>query len=166
MIQKYTGIDTDYIILGLIVLVVALLVLSIISIIQMKKLKKNYKIFMTGKNAKNLEETLIRRLDQIDNLIEANATNERDIKRLFKKMRYTFQKMGMVKYDAFNEMGGKLSFSLALLDEKEDGFIINAVHNREACYIYVKDIIGGNSVIQLSEEENEALDKALGEIDK
>ena len=67
----------------------------------------------------------------------------------------------MVKYDAFQEMGGKLSFSLCLLNEKDDGFIINAMHSREGCYTYIKEIIAGKCVIILSEEEKEALDMAM-----
>ena len=67
----------------------------------------------------------------------------------------------MVKYDAFQEMGGKLSFSLALLNKANDGFIINAMHSREGCYTYIKEIIDGNSVIALAEEEKEALDMAI-----
>ena len=76
------------------------------------------------------------------------------------QMKITFQKVGLVKYDAFQEMGGKLSFSLCLLNEKEDGFLINAMHSREGCYTYIKEIIAGNCVIILSEEEKEALDMA------
>ena len=49
-------------------------------------------------------------------------------------MQLTYQKMGLIKYDAFNEMGGKLSFSLAMLDVRNNGFIINAMHTREGCY--------------------------------
>ena len=75
-------------------------------------------------------------------------------------MKGTFQKVGLVKYDAFNEMGGKLSFSLALLNETNDGFVLNAVHSREGCYTYVKEIVGGNSIIVLADEEQEALDMA------
>ena len=126
----------------------------------MNQLKKRYKIFMNGKNARNLEKTLIERLDQVDALMEANAQNEKTIQSLISKMKFTFQKVGLVKYDAFHEMGGKLSFSLALLNEVNDGFVLNAVHSREGCYTYVKEIIGGNSVILLSPEEKEALDMA------
>jgi hypothetical protein len=75
-------------------------------------------------------------------------------------MKFTFQKVGLVKYDAFNEMGGKLSFSLALLNETNDGFVLNAVHSREGCYTYVKEIIDGNSIITLADEEQEALNVA------
>ena len=160
MISKVLGIHSDYVIIGLVVVTLILLILYIVNIVQMAILKKRYKIFMSGKNARNLEKTLIDRLDQIDTLIEANTTNEKNIKQLFHNMKFTFQKVGLVKYDAFNEMGGKLSFSLALLNETEDGFVMNAVHSREGCYTYVKEIIAGNSVIMLSPEEKEALDMA------
>ena len=162
MIAQYLGFDSDYIIIGLAVLVLILIILMIVNVVQMSKLKKKYKIFMGGKNAKNLEETLIRRLDQVDDLIIANSANEKNIRMLYKNMQKTYQKMGLVKYDAFHEMGGKLSFSLAMLDEKNNGYIINAMHSREGCYTYIKEIIDGNSVIVLAEEEQEALNQAMG----
>jgi len=160
MISKYLGIDSDYVIIGMAVLVLALLVLWIVNIVQIRSLKKNYKIFMSGKKAKSLEETLIKRLDEVDHLLEANEANEKNIKVLFSNMKYTYQKVGLVKYDAFHEMGGKLSFSLVLLNETDNGFVMNAVHSREGCYTYVKEIIDGNSVLPLAEEEQEALDMA------
>lgn len=162
MIAKYLGIDSDYIILGLAAVILILLVLTIINISQMRKLKKSYKVFMTGQNGKNLEETLIKRLNQVDSLLTANSENEKNIEELFDDMQHTYQKMGLIKYDAFNEMGGKLSFSLAMLDVKNNGFIINAMHTREGCYTYIKEIVDGNSIIVLSEEEKEVLSRAMG----
>lgn len=138
-----------------------LFILTIVNIVQMKKLKKNYRIFMSGKDAKTLEDTLIQRLDQVDSLLESNEENDSNIKVLSKNMQRTYQKMGLIKYDAFHEMGGKLSFSLAMLDMRNNGFIINAMHTREGCYTYIKEIIDGNSVIVLSEEEQEALKRAM-----
>ena len=93
--------------------------------------------------------------------MEANKANEKNIKKLFADMKFTFQKVGLVKYDAFNEMGGKLSFSLALLNQTNDGFVLNAVHSREGCYTYIKEIVDGNSIIVLAEEEQEALKMAM-----
>ena len=160
MLSDLLGFDSDYIIIGLTVIVVILLVLYIVNIVQTNKLKKRYNIFMSGKNAKTLEDTLIKRLDQVDTLIAANSTNVKNIDKLFSNMKFTFQKVGLVKYDAFHEMGGRLSFSLALLNETDDGFVMNAVHSREGCYTYIKEIVGGNSIIVLAEEEQEALDMA------
>lgn len=163
MISEYLGFDSDYIIIGLTAIVLILLVMTIVNICQMRKLKKNYKIFMNGKNAKTLEDILIKRLDQVDELMEASKLNDKNIRILFKNMKTTYQKMGLIKYDAFHEMGGKLSFSLAMLDAGNNGFIINAMHTREGCYTYIKEIIDGNSVIVLSEEEQEALNRAMGD---
>ena len=160
MISKYLGFDSDFIIIGLVAVILILLVLVIVNMVQINKMKNKYKVFMSGKNAKSLEDTLIQRLEQVDDLIAANSINEMNIKKIFSNMKFTFQKIGLVKYDALNEMGGKLSFALALLNETNDGFVMNAMHTREGCYTYIKEIIDGNSVIVLAEEEREALDMA------
>lgn len=161
MIEYYLGIDSDYVIIGLGALTALLLLIVFINIIQMHNLKKKYKMFMDGKNAKTLEESIMSRMNEIDHLISSNQKNETDIQTIYKNMKTTFQKVGLVKYDAFHEMGGKLSFSLALLNEINDGFIINAMHSREGCYTYIKEIISGNSIIALADEEQEALDMAM-----
>lgn len=161
MIEYYLGIDSEYILIGLAGLCVLLLIIILVHGIQMHNLKKKYKMFMDGKNAKTLEESIMNRMDQIDYLISSNKKNENDIQEIRTNMKSSFQKVGLVKYDAFQEMGGKLSFSLVLLNEINDGFIINAMHSREGCYTYIKEIIDGNSIIALSDEEKEALDMAL-----
>lgn len=161
MIEYYLGIDSDYILLGLAGLTLILFIIILINVIQMRKLKKKYKMFMDGKNAKTLEESIMSRMDQIDYLISSNQKNESNIKAIHKNLKSTFQKVGLVKYDAFQEMGGKLSFSLALLNQVNDGFIINAMHSREGCYTYIKEIIDGNSIIALADEEKEALEMAM-----
>lgn len=112
-------------------------------------------------DALSLEDKIIEQIEQIDGLVESNLMNQDRIEKLQDQMKITFQKMGLVKYDAFDEMGGKLSFSLALLNERNDGFIINAMHSREGCYTYIKEIIAGKSIIVLTSEETEALDMAL-----
>ena len=76
-------------------------------------------------------------------------------------MESTFQKIGIIKYDAFNQIGGKLSFSLALLDENDNGFILNSVHSADGCYSYTKEIIKGECAISLGEEEKQALEMAM-----
>ena len=85
------------------------------------------------------------------------------IRTLYKNMESAYQKMGLVKYDAFSQMGGQLSFSLALLDENNNGFIINSVHSSEGCYSYTKEIKLGQCAIDLGAEEAEALAMAMGE---
>ena len=83
MISQYLGFDSDYIIIGLTGVLLFLLILTIVNIVQMRRLKKSYRNFMTGKDAKNLEDTLIKRLDQVDRLVVANDDNEENIKNCF-----------------------------------------------------------------------------------
>lgn len=157
MINEYAA----FIFIGMAALIVILFILIIINIVQNHKLKKKYNQFMTGKDGSSLEDNLVKRVNEIEELITSNKENEENIEKIFQNLNSTFQKIGMVKYDAFHEMGGKLSFSLALLNRENDGFIINAMHSREGCYTYIKEIIQGNSVIVLSDEEKEALDMAM-----
>ena len=160
-ISDYLGIDLEYIVLGLAGAVVLLLLLLIINMCMIGKLKKKYKKFMGDTDAKSLEEKIVERLEQLDDLVESHYTNKNKIEKLESQMNVTFQKIGLVKYDAFNEMGGKLSFAVAMLDSDNNGWILNAMHSREGCYTYIKEIIDGESYIELAEEEAEALDKAI-----
>lgn len=76
-------------------------------------------------------------------------------------MQNAFQKIGLVKYDAFREMSGKLSYALALLDQNDNGVIVTSMYSRDGCFSYAKGIVMGESSINLSEEEEEALKKAI-----
>lgn len=82
MISEYLGFDSDYIILGLAGVVIILLILIIINMVQTGKLKKRYKVFMSGKTAKSLEDTIIKRLDEVDELVAANSINQKEYRRI------------------------------------------------------------------------------------
>lgn len=155
------NIDPAYIIISMLLVVIAAMVISIICLVKLSKLKDKYSKFMDGKDGKSLEDTVIKRFSQVDKLIEENKKKTVEISDIFENLRITVQKVGIVKYDAFNEMGGKLSFSLAMLNKENSGFVINAMHSREGCYTYIKEIIKGESYIPLGTEEREALDKAM-----
>lgn len=162
-------ISVDDLLLTIAIMAIIMVILFILLLVNMGKtnrLRKRYEAFMQGKNAESLEETLTTRIQQIDQLLVSEKKNRQDIERILDTLLHTFQKVGMVKYDAFHEMGGKLSFSLALLDERDNGFVINAMHSREGCYTYIKEILNGNSIIVLADEEKEALNIALGKQEK
>lgn len=155
------GIDIGYVIIGLMVLVLALLVVVIILMVQVSKLKKRYNTFMKGKNGEELEQVIYERFGELDIMQQIAKQHAVEIKNLKRKFRSSYSKVGIVKYDAFKEMGGTLSFALSLLNERNSGFIINCMHSREGCYTYIKEIINGESYIALSEEEKEALKNAI-----
>ena len=130
---------------------------------KLNRLQKRISKFMTGKDAKSLEKDIVG-LYEDNKFLKINVDkNKKDIRTLYKNMEHAFQKIGLIKYDAFQQMGGKLSFSLALLDENNNGFILNSVHSTEGCYTYTKEIKSGECAISLGEEEQQALDMAIGE---
>lgn len=155
------NIDIGIVILILCILIVILLILNIANICSINKLKKKYIKFMTGKTAKSLENEIVALFEDNKFIKSSIDKNKKDIRTLYHNMESTFQKIGIIKYDAFNQMGGKLSFCLALLDENNNGFILNSVHSAEGCYSYSKEIINGESSISLGEEERQALNKAM-----
>ena len=155
------NLDIGVVILVLCIIILILLVINITNICSINKLKKKYNKFMTGKNAKSLENEIIALFEDNKFIKSSIDKNKKDIRTLYKNMESTFQKIGIIKYDAFNQMGGKLSFCLALLDENNNGFILNSVHSAEGCYSYTKEIINGESSISLGEEEKQALLKAM-----
>lgn len=155
------GIDPAFIFIFLLVLIIVLFVLYVNVTMKYDRLKTSYNSFMKGKDAKNLEESMLAKYAEIDGIIKMTRQNRQDIKDIYRQMEKDFQKVGIVRYDAFNEMGGKLSFVLAMLDNSNSGWVLNAMHSREGCYTYVKEIVKGESYIELAEEETEALDKAI-----
>ena len=116
---------------------------------------------MQGENGKSLENHFLKRFGEIDELKAADLKHEEEIHKIVENMKLTYQKLGVVKSNAFSEMGGKLSFALAMLDKENNGFVMNAIHSSDGCYTYVKEIVKGESYVVLGEEEKEALRQAV-----
>ena len=160
------GFDPIYIVIALAVITLILLVAVIACIIQLKKLYRRYDIFMRGKDAETLEDMIIDQLAEITELKAQDRANKDAIRLVNKTSRGSFQKMGVVKYNAFKGMGGNLSFAHALLDYTNTGFVLNSVHSREGCYLYLKEVDRGETEVLLGSEEKEALERALGHREK
>lgn len=156
-LQNYSGI----LLLSLLILVIILLICTFNLSLGLSRLNKKYKIFMKGKDGQSLEKLFKRKFDMIEKLASNSEINREDIQKLEKLYNSSLHKYGIVKYDAFEDMGGKLSFVLALLDKENTGFLLNAIHSRENCFLYIKEIVNGESYIMLSEEEVEALKRAV-----
>lgn len=155
------NLDIAYIFIGIIVVIIILIIALIVQGVKFKKLRKKYEQFMQGKDGKSLESQFGEVFEKIAYLTEVETEDRSEINILIEKMKSSYQKTGLVKYDAFHEMGGKLSFSLCLLDEEDNGYIINSVHSNNGCYVYTKEIIKGASYIDLGDEEKEALQQAV-----
>ena len=154
--------DPAYIILGLMIIVVLLLILVIVTMAKLRKLDRKYDYFMRGKDAETLEDMIMDELDELRDLRAEDRSNKDSIRTLNRNFRASFQKYGIVKYNAFKGMGGTLSFAFVLLDYTNSGFVINSVHSREGCYLYIKPVDRGQTETLLGAEEKEALEQALG----
>lgn len=156
------GIDTDIIVIILLILVIIQFIWIFVIISKYNKLNKRLTRFTSGRDGANLEEVIAKRFSEIRQIVRNEKQQNKNIDIINDKFLTTFCKIGLVKYDAFKEMSGKLSFSLALLTENHDGIIITSIHSREGCYTYCKEISNEESYYVLSEEERIALDVAIG----
>ena len=160
-ILENIGIDPFYIFVILFFIQIILFILLISANMKYNRLKASYSSFMKGKDGKNLEDSIFERFDMLEEISKMAKENCYNIKDIYKKIENNYQKIGIVKYDAFHEMGGDLSFALTMLDQNNNGWILNAMHSRGGCYTYIKEIVKGESYIELAEEERESLEKAI-----
>jgi biopolymer transport protein ExbB/TolQ len=152
-----------YISIALSVCCVVLLVLVIISLCKLKTLKRRVDSLTRGKDTESLEDIILSYLKRVESLEEGEEITRAALTAIKDNLKITYQKKGLVKYDAFREMSGALSYSLALLDKENNGVLISSMYSREGCYTYAKDIVNGESKINLSEEEAEALKQAMNQ---
>ncbi len=147
----------------LVLLALATVILFVLLAAAYKKinsLEKRYNRFLRGKDVENMEEIILKRFAEINVLKKNTKTVADSLSAIDEMVQASFQKCGLVKYDAFDDIGGNLSFALAVLTKKNNGFVLNSVHGKEGCYTYLKEIVNGESYISLGAEEQQALDKA------
>lgn len=156
-LQSHSGI-----LMVLLLVVVMILLICVFNLsLGLNRLNRKYSLFMKGKDGQSLERLFKRKFDLIEKLVRSTDDNGEEIEKIWKVMDKSLNKYGIVKYDAFEDMGGKLSFVLAMLDKNNTGFLLNAIHSRENCFLYIKEIVNGESYVVLSEEEVEALRQAV-----
>ena len=168
MLEKY-GLNIEYIVVGLAATILLLLIIVIGLLISHKKLKKSYKKFMSCGDGQSLEERFLDKFKVLDEVAEENKAIKLALKKLNEEQKKSITKVSLVKYDAFDETTGKLSSVIALLNDANNGVILNSVYStRSGCYLYAKEIINGESYKVLTEEEKIALNDAIknGKLDE
>lgn len=159
------GLSTDIILLGAIGAIVILFILCIILIGKNSSLKKKYISFMSDAEGKSLEQAFQKKFENMQFINEKIKEIDTRLNGIDDNLLKTYQKVGIVKYDAFKEVGGTLSFVLTLLTKENDGLIMNSMHsNKEGCYIYIKEVKAGEVFVNLSEEERQSLEQAIENI--
>ena len=158
------SIDASYVVIALsatIIFGIVTFILAIIGIVKASKLKKKYNQFMAGSDGTSIEKLIKSNLKNVKEIKDTTIKNTQNIEDIYNKLETTFCKIGINKYDAFHEMGGKLSFALCMLDKKNNGYIVNVMHSNNGCFAYIKEVVNGESYIEVGGEEKKALDDAL-----
>ena len=158
----YNNIDSKIILMISLASSTILLILYIINLVKLKKINKNYKSFMKklGKG-NNIDEMLNKYIEKVEEVQTRNNEIIKYCDKLDNNISLCINKIGMVRYSAFKDTGSDLSFALALLNSNNDGIILNGIYSREMSNIYAKQVKDGKTINKLSEEEEEALEKAI-----
>lgn len=152
--------DTFLIVIS--ILGIVLFIGMCIILIRTANLNKRYQQFMKKLgNGRNIEEDLENYMYRVEKVEKQNVDIISFCKGLEEDVTTCIQKIGIVRYNAFKDTGSDLSFALAMLDEKNNGVVLNGIYSREMSNIYAKPVENGESKYTISEEEQEAIDKAI-----
>lgn len=152
----------NYIIIGLAIIIVILIIMVIVLSNAVSRVEGKYRKFMKGTSGKNIEELVITNLNKIAEVDKRNNVLIEKNNELEENLKGCLQKTAVIRYKAFENVGSDLSFSIALLDNRDNGFILTGIYGRNDSTTYAKPIDQGLSRYDLSEEEKEVLSKALG----
>ncbi len=155
------GFDPIYFIIVIGVLSAVAFLIAIILLVKTTKIWRRYDRFMRGKDAESLEEMIHRILNDVEGIQNRQDKIKEELDKVSGQLNASYKKHALLKYNAFKDMGGKLSFSLAMLNEQNDGFILTCMHANGPSYTYLKEIIGGVSYVGLSTEETQVLEEAI-----
>lgn len=125
------------------------------------RLTKKYKYFMNGEDGGSLELRLSTEVRELRDMVTSSENMLHQQELLATMQLQSFQKVGLVRYDAFDDTGDKLSFSLTVLDGKNNGFILSSLAGHDTSRIYAKQITNGQCKEALSSEEAESINIAL-----
>lgn len=155
-------IGTENFMLILLGLNIILLIAFIMVLIKVFAINKKYKDFMQKLgNGKDIEEDLENYMYRVERVEKQNAEITDFIQKLDNDFEKSIQKVGIVRYNAYRDTGSDLSFTLAMLDENNNGVVLNGIYSRETSNIYAKPVENGKSSYILSEEEQEAIRRAI-----
>jgi hypothetical protein len=155
-LEEFTG----FIWLGLTVISLFLLIMIIVLWSRMNRMRSDYVRMLNGTGAQNVEQLLIEIQTSINRLQASDVEQIKILDAIQERMRKMKSKTGIYRYNAFGERGHDLSFSIAVLNDYQDGYVISGIHNREESYIYAKPIEKGDSSYTLSPEEKEAINRS------
>ena len=145
----------------LVILVLVFMILTMVQIAKTRKLERRLSLFMQGDDMVSLEDVLRHVIEDNQKVKIQLKNNVDEIVKINENLLTAYRKTGIVKYNAFPGMAGKVSSSIALLNNENNGILVTTIHGSDGCYTYVKEIINGKSINPLTREDEEALKIAL-----
>lgn len=160
--EEFLGISLEWIILiGVnFILILLLFFMNLSNKVKIKRLKAKYAKFMNGSSGASIENVLDDYIEKVNGVVEKNKELEYQLNAVERNMYYCIQKVGVIRYNAFDNVGSDLSFSIALLNNNDDGLVISSLYSRDSSSTYAKPVTGGKSKYALSVEELQAMDTA------
>ncbi|OEF97325.1 DUF4446 family protein [Desulfuribacillus alkaliarsenatis] len=155
----FTPEQLEYVLIGLIIGITILIFVTILQAVRLSKIQKNQNKLMRGMKEENLEEILLKYIDRVDHFGERLLGCEQEIKDLRLLLKAKAANIRMIRYNAYEESGNDLSFTIAVLNDNKEGFVITSLYNRHDQRVYAKPIIKGESRYPLTDEEQEVLAK-------
>ncbi len=153
------NLDYAVIVLGLIVII--FLIVNVVLLIKVNQVTKRYRTFMRGNTRANLEEHLFNYSTEVNKASEKMETLKKTQIELDHTIKGCIQNIGVVRFDAYDDTGGQLSFALALMDGYGNGTVVSSLHGRDNSHVYAKPIRRGTSTYPLSQEEEQAIKQAV-----
>jgi hypothetical protein len=155
-----------YLVVGMIVIIILLFIMVVVLFKAVGKVESRYRKLMRGTNNSNLEEMLLQRIENIEVAKETSERALQECGKLEMRMKDCIQKVAIMRYKAFENVGSDLSFSIAMLDDNNDGVILTGIYGRQESTTYAKPIDKGISRYDLSEEELYVLNEASNKVSK
>ncbi len=144
------------------VVILALAILNVFLVFYFYKTNKKFDLLLEKGKIKDLKEILFKQIDKTKNqgeIINKIINRIKDLEDISEK---TFQKIGVIRFNPFDNLGGNQSFVIALLNKQNSGFVISSLFIKDGNRVYAKAVKNGSSEHSLSDEEREALKRAMG----
>jgi len=154
--------NVHFFVLGFMIFSILLFILSVIALVKASRVKKRVNLFMGNSNSSDFEDMLKDYIQQSKSIDDKQNRILEDINSLQNQIKFCIQKVGIIRYNPFDDVGGDLCYAIAILNQNNDGFVLNSVYSRDGCYTYAKPIEGGAcSKYKLSSEEHQAITSAI-----
>lgn len=159
-IYNIIKIYSPYILVTNTVIIFILLIVLLRTGSKLNKLTQKYKKFMNGSDNKNIEQLVLDSISLSNDIALKNKEIENRISYLERNIQQCVQKVGVVRFNPFDNVGSDLSFAIALLDDNDNGVVISGIYSRDGSSTYAKKIVNGNSKHPLSAEEVQAISES------